>query len=84
MRFLGSFLGDHRDQPMAGWLPFRFHGDFIASWWFFIGIYPLKMVMYSGFIVDLLVDLPIENDDLMGFYWDTLWFFNSLPWKWPI
>jgi len=39
------------------------------------------MVIYSGFIVDLLVDLPIENDDLMGFYWDTLWLFNSLPWK---
>ena len=31
------------------------------------------MVIYSGFIVDL----PIENDDLMGFYWDTLWL-------WPI
>jgi hypothetical protein len=25
--------------------------------------------IYSGFIVDL----PIENDDLMGFYWVTLW-----------
>ena len=36
---------------------------------FWLVIYPLKMVIYSGFIVDL----PIENDDLMGFYWDTLW-----------
>ena len=25
--------------------------------------------IYSGFIVDL----PIENDDLMGFYWVTIW-----------
>jgi len=30
------------------------------------------MVIYSGTIVDL----PIERDDLMGFYWDTLWLFN--------
>ena len=36
---------------------------------FWLVIYPLKMVIYSGFIVDL----PIENDDLMGF---TLWLFN--------
>jgi hypothetical protein len=30
----------------------------LVAWW-----------IYSGFIVDL----PIENGDLMGFYWVTLW-----------
>jgi hypothetical protein len=33
------------------------------------------------------VDLPIENDDLMGFYWVTLWLWLTVrhgidgPWK---
>ena len=35
------------------------------------------------------MDLPIENDDVMGFYWDLLGYplvmTNSLPrYRWPI
>ena len=50
-------------------------GDIPPVTWTILNIlsfYRRKMVIYSG-IID---DLPIERDDLMSFYWDTLWLFN--------
>jgi hypothetical protein len=31
------------------------------------------MIINGVYDIGFIVDLPIEKDDLMGFYWVTLW-----------